>query len=83
MKDMKDMIGISTPLTEYETILLTHMVEKEPRFSIKGWDDDPESWAAITLARRGFVKAESAYVFLVTDRGIAWHQSSKQLEETI
>ena len=35
-------LDISVPLTTYEIGLLTHMATKNARYSIKGWDDDPE-----------------------------------------
>jgi hypothetical protein len=76
----KHILDISVPLTDYEVGLLTHMAEEEPRYSIKGWEDDPESWAAITLARRGLLKSESTYVYSITEIGLALYKFAEQFK---
>ena len=70
-------VDTPTPLTDYEVGLLTYMATEKSRYSIKGWEDDPESWAAITLTRRGFLKAEDVYVYTITDSGLNFYKSLK------
>ena len=73
-------LDISVPLTTYEIGLLTYMATKNARYSIKGWDDDPESWAAITLTRRGLLEAESTYVYKITETGKALYKFTEEFK---